>query len=122
MSQYRRRLGAEGEDAAARWYEERGFVVAERNWRCREGEIDLVVSRPGLLVVCEVKTRTSARYGGGAAAVDARKQRTIRQVSAVYLRERSSRSSRPIGRVRFDVAVVSAGAHGFAVDVIEGAF
>ena len=71
------------------------------------------------LVVCEVKTRSSLRYGSGAEAVDWRKQRRIRLVAARYLAER------PLEHrcaVRFDVAVVVPGPHGYAVEVIEDAF
>ena len=51
-SDQRRALGAQGEAAAARWYEERGFAVVDRNWRRREGEIDLVLRHDRLLVFC----------------------------------------------------------------------
>src|SRR5688572_29165892 len=50
-------LGRAGEDRAARYFEERGYSVVARNWRCREGELDLIVEAPGELVVVEVKTR-----------------------------------------------------------------
>ncbi len=70
MSQATRRLGADGEAVAALWYRRRGYTVVEQNWRCRQGELDLIVTRRGELVVCEVKTRRSDRYGSGAAAVD----------------------------------------------------
>ena len=119
MSQHRRSLGIEGEEFAARWYERHGYVVAERNWRCRAGEIDLILRRGREVVVCEVKTRSSDRYGTGAAAVDWRKQRTIRRVTAAYLSQREGRA--PSG-IRFDVAVVSPGPHGWAIEVIEHAF
>ena len=69
--------------------------------------------------MCEVKTRSSDRYGTGAAAVDWRKQRTIRRVTAAYLSQRDGRA--PSG-IRFDVAVVSPGPHGWAIEVIEHAF
>lgn len=119
MTTHRRALGIEGEDLAARWYEQHGYEVVDRNWRCRAGEIDLVVVRRRHLVICEVKTRSSDRYGGGAAAVDWRKQRTIRQVTATYLSQR--RGPAPAG-IRFDVAVVTAGRHGATIEVIEHAF
>ena len=56
-----RRSGAYGERVAARHLVEQGMVVLDRNWRCDEGEIDLVLRDGDVLVVCEVKTRTSLR-------------------------------------------------------------
>lgn len=56
-------LGAYGERVAADHLRERGFVLLDRNWRCDEGEIDLVLRDGRTLVVCEVKTRTSLDHG-----------------------------------------------------------
>jgi len=119
MSMHRRALGMAGEDASAEWYERAGFAVEARNWRCRTGEIDIVATRRDVLVVCEVKTRSSDRYGSGADAVDWRKQRTIRSVASQYL---AQRVGRPPRRIRFDVAVVTMSAGGPSVRIIEAAF
>lgn len=119
MSTNRRALGLEGESFAAAWYERAGYEIVDRNWRCRHGEIDLVVRRARRLVVCEVKTRASSAFGTGAEAVDWRKQRTIRRVTAVYLSERSERAP---SSIRFDVAVVTPAARGWSIEVIESAF
>ena len=62
-------LGAKGEDRAAQWYEDNGYEILERNWRRREGEIDLIVRRGRTVAFCEVKTRTSDRFGSGAESV-----------------------------------------------------
>lgn len=59
----RQALGAYGEDVAARFLTEAGMVLLDRNWRCPEGEIDLVLRDGRVLVVCEVKTRTSYLCG-----------------------------------------------------------
>ncbi len=56
-------LGAYGEQVAARYLAEQGLVVLDRNWRCEEGELDLVLRDGDVLVVCEVKTRTSTQFG-----------------------------------------------------------
>jgi putative endonuclease len=110
----RRVLGADGEALAAAWYEARGYVVLARNWRCREGELDLVLGKGTTLVFCEVKARTSTRFGVPAEAVTRTKQRRIRVLAARYL---ASSTHRP-ATIRFDVVAVLGG----AVEVIEAAF
>ncbi len=112
------RLGAHGEDRAADWYRRAGFLVLDRNWRCPEGEIDLVLERDGLVVFCEVKARTSARYGSPWEAVDGRRQARLRRAASRWLAERSRRGEGGGGPVRFDVAAV----RGTRVEVLEGAF
>jgi putative endonuclease len=107
-------LGAHGEALTARWYEARGYRVIERNWRCREGEIDLIVALANTVVFCEVKTRRSADYGLPAEAVDRRKQQKIRLTAAAWLRETGTRPT----SMRFDVASVVQR----EVSVIEAAF
>ena len=59
----RQALGVYGERVAARYLMERGLSVLDRNWRCSEGEIDLVLADEDVLVVCEVKTRSSTAAG-----------------------------------------------------------
>jgi putative endonuclease len=112
-------IGALGELAAERWYVGRGYRVIARNWRCRIGELDLVLGRGPLLVVCEVKARRGSRFGGGWAAVDARKRAKIRAVAEVFL----AGSRLDPGSVRFDVASVEVRAGGSAaVEVFQDAF
>jgi putative endonuclease len=110
---HNRTLGAAGEDAALSWYLAAGYAEVARNWRCRDGELDLLVSRDRLLVFCEVKTRTSDRFGLPAEAVTAVKAARIRRLAARYLADHHWR-----GDVRFDVACVMGG----VVEVIEAAF
>ena len=62
-------LGAYGERLAARHLVEQGMIVLDRNWRCSAGEIDLVLRDGDVLVVCEVKTRTSSVCGSPHEAV-----------------------------------------------------
>jgi len=73
--------GVRGEDLAARYLEDQGLVLLSRNWRCREGELDLVATDRRKLIVCEVKTRTSTNYGHPAEAVTAEKASRIRRLS-----------------------------------------
>jgi putative endonuclease len=115
----RGRTGLAGEDATLRWYLDHGYEVMARNWRCPLGELDLVLSRAGLLVFCEVKTRRGSGFGGGFDAVGVRKQRKLRQLAEVFLLTRRIRPS----RARFDVAsVLLTDGRGAAVEVFEDAF
>ncbi len=104
MTAKRQRLGRSGEDAAARFYRSHGYQVLDRNWRVKEGELDLICERGGEIVFVEVKTRTSTRFGTGAEAVTPAKQRRIRGLALQWLRASGRRSS----RLRFDVIDVDA--------------
>ena len=75
-----------------------------RNYRRRSGELDVVARCAGVLVVAEVRTRASSRYGGAAVSVDRVKQRRIARAAAALLAERRDLARLP---VRFDVIVVS---------------
>jgi putative endonuclease len=114
----RGRLGFAGEQATAAWYLARGFEIVARNWRCRAGELDLVVARGDLLVIVEVKTRRGASYGGGFEAVDERKRRKLRQLAERFLQAEPWRR----GPVRFDVASVAHARAGISIEVFEDAF
>ncbi len=100
----RAELGRFGEDLAARRYEAQGATVLARNWRCRLGELDLVVLEPdGTVVFCEVKTRSDIAFGEPQEAVGPRKARRVRALACQWLQE-----SRPGGsrELRFDVVAV----------------
>lgn len=82
----RRLLGQRGEAIAARHLTGLGMEVIDRNWRCDAGEIDLVLRDGRVLVVCEVKTRTSTAYGAPLEAIDQRKLDRLRRLAARWLR------------------------------------
>ena len=107
-------LGGFGERAAAAHYRAHGYTVLERNWRCSVGEVDLICARGTTLVVCEVKARTGSAHGHPLEAVTASKQRRLRRLAAVYLRQQRRRWA----EVRFDVVGVLGG----SLEVVEGAF
>jgi putative endonuclease len=112
---HHQRLGSRGEALAAAWYRAAGYEVVARNWRCRAGEIDLVVRRGDELVFCEVKSRTSDRFGVPAEAITTAKQQRMRVLAAHFLAESGTGGG---CRVRFDVASVVDG----RIQVIEAAF
>src|SRR3989442_14783327 len=112
-------LGEEGERAAARFLEARGYRILERNYRTRRGEIDLIAEDGGMLVFVEVKVRLDDRFGGPAAAITRAKQARIARLAQQYLVWRRG-GGRP-GRV--GGGVVSGGASPTRrIRVVPGAF
>ena len=115
----RRALGARGESLAGDWYAARGYVILDRNWRTRSGELDLVLELDHVIVFCEVKTRTSDAFGAGVEAVTRDKQLRIRRLAAQWL-ERHDHVHRG---VRFDVVSILAPRNASpTIDVYEAAF
>lgn len=100
--QGRPELGRRGEDIAAEYLQRKGLVLLSRNWRCRAGELDLVLTDGDRLVVCEVKTRSGPGYGRPAEAVTRHKANRIRLVTRYWLAEFRVRWC----EVRFDVVAV----------------
>ena len=129
MADPRRRLGARGEELAARHLEARGYQVVERNFRTRYGELDVVVRDSRFLVFCEVKTRI-VQDGAGAsevlgpfAAIGHRKQLQVRAMAREWLGQARLEGARP-SEVRFDAIGVSFDPAGrlVALEHLEAAF
>lgn len=78
-------LGKEGEQAAAEYLQRAGLRILARNWRCGEGEIDIVAADRRALVACEVKTRSSTRYGTPLEAVTPRKRSRLRRLAVRWV-------------------------------------
>jgi putative endonuclease len=111
--------GLHGEEQALEHYCARGYRVLARNWRCRLGEIDLILASGDTVVFCEVKTRRGTAFGGPYDAVTWKKQRKLRQLAEAFL---GSCALDPPA-VRFDVASVTVADRGKAsVHVFESAF
>jgi putative endonuclease len=97
-------LGRRGEDEAFRHLNDHGYTVIDRNWRCPEGEVDLVAIDGDDLVFVEVKTRTSTRFGTPLEAIGARKFTRMQLVAFAWCSAHRASSA----RVRFDVVEVIA--------------
>ncbi|HEY9198932.1 MAG TPA: YraN family protein [Gammaproteobacteria bacterium] len=111
-----RERGAHAEELACRFLLRQGLRLIARNYRCRRGEIDLIMQDAGNLVFVEVRYRRQSRYGSGLESVDRNKQRRISLCAAHYLQHHPHQAGRP---ARFDVIAV--GPDG-AVDWIRNAF
>lgn len=114
----RNELGRTGESLSARYLQSRGWNVLDRNVRYREGELDLVAERAGILAFIEVKTRRSRAFGSPAEAVTRVKAARIRRLASRYLTER-----RPRARdIRFDVIDVLRVGENYQVTHLEDVF
>ena len=104
--------GKWAEDLVSRWYEQHGYVIVARNWRCKRGELDVVACKNSVLVVCEVKARASNAFGTPAEAVTPAKQLKVRRATADFrtsMRESNDSLASLVNisrTVRFDVACV----------------
>ncbi len=94
-------IGRRLEDAALAWLERRGLRLRGRNYRCRGGEIDLVMEDGDCLVFVEVRYRSDTRYGTPAETIGRRKQQRLLLAARVYLRMHPHR-----GVARFDVVAI----------------
>ncbi|MBW4094624.1 MAG: YraN family protein [Acidobacteria bacterium] len=83
-------LGQRGEILAADFLEDLGIKVVDRNWRCPAGEIDLVAVDGGTLVIVEVKTRRSNRYGHPFEAISNAKLNRLRTLAVLWQRDHSA--------------------------------
>lgn len=93
-------LGRAGEDRAVRYLIARGYEILDRNWRCPQGELDIVATVDGALCVVEVKTRRSAAFGHPFEAVDARKRKRLWQLAHAWIEANPERAGGR--RVRLD--------------------
>jgi putative endonuclease len=109
-------LGREGEQAAVSYLEGCGFRILDRNWRCAGGEIDIVAVERHTFVVCEVKTRSSTRYGTPLDAVGQAKRRRLRRLAALWLSAHGTR----FDQIRIDVlGLLRDEAGGFTIEHVR---
>jgi putative endonuclease len=111
------KLGQSGEQAAAEYLESCGLRILDRNWRCADGEIDIVAVERHALVVCEVKSRTGTSYGSPLEAVSRTKRSRLRKLAILWLNAHGVR----FDQVRIDVVgLVYEGTGGFTIEHIRG--
>jgi putative endonuclease len=115
----RRQLGAFGERLAAAHLEAKGYRIHARNYRCREGEIDIVAQDGETLVFVEVRTRRGDAVGGPAESITLSKEARLVAAATAYVQA----LSQPPADQRIDVVAVqlSPGGRLLAIDHIEGA-
>lgn len=118
MDNARKRLGVEAEEIVAAQLTREGYEIVARNYLTKIGEVDIVARKGGCLCFVEVRSRSSAAMGSPALTVDARKQRQVVRAAMHYLAEK--RITNLVAR--FDVAAVTFGPEGPAIEYIPSAF
>jgi putative endonuclease len=110
-------LGRQGEQLAVEYLQQAGMRILDRNWRCAEGEIDIVAADRRVLVACEVKTRSSARYGTPREAVNWKKRRRLRRLAVRWV----VANGVLFDEVRVDVVeVLKDDRNGFTIEHVRG--
>lgn len=105
--------GKDGEEKACNYIKAKKYKIAERNYRCLYGEIDIIAESNGVLIIIEVKYRKSDKYGKGYEAVNTVKQKKIIKTAEYYINEKNVKMP-----VRFDVISID----GNEITHIENAF
>jgi putative endonuclease len=113
-------VGRYGEQLAAETLTTAGLVVRERNWRCPDGELDIVATDGAALVFVEVKTRSTLAFGDPAEAISVAKAARLRRLALRWL---AAHPDEYWPEIRFDVvAIVRRGPAGLSVRHLRGAF
>lgn len=107
-------LGKWGENIAARYLQSKGLKILERNWRCAEGELDIVALDGKTIVIVEVRTRSSGAFGMPEESLTQQKRRHLQMAALAYLQE----SDRSDSLWRIDVVAIEAARSG-SVDSIK---
>jgi putative endonuclease len=124
----RRTRGSLGEQIAADHLTEAGYEILDRNWRIREGELDLVAADTDAIVFCEVKTRVAGGRSGPELALDAvgpAKRRRLRHLAMAWLRDRRAGGGTPHREhLRFDAIgiTITPGGRLLSLDHVTDAF
>jgi putative endonuclease len=107
-------LGQAGEDAALEYLKQSGLIPVERNFRCKGGEIDIVMRDNAVLVFVEVRKRADNRHGGAAASITVAKQARLVLAAQIYLQRYKNPPA-----CRFDVVAIDGAAVSWLKNAIE---
>ena len=110
-------LGRQGEQLAVDHLQRAGLRILDRNWRCAEGEVDIVAAERRTLVICEVKTRSGVRYGTPLEAITRQKRNRLRRLAIRWVVAHGVL----FDEIRVDViGVLRAESGGFTVEHVRG--
>ncbi|MDH5543496.1 MAG: YraN family protein [Nitrospinota bacterium] len=111
-------FGKSSEDMAARKMRKSGYRIIDRNFSCREGEIDVIAEQDGCLVFCEVKGRRNSNFGSALEGITPAKIRKIKKAAEVYI----ARNGLHEQDCRFDVVTIDESEGELKLEIIPNAF
>lgn len=114
-----RAKGQEYEDLAVQYLQKQGLTILERNYQCRQGEIDIIAKNSEFVIFIEVKYRKNNRYGEPFAFVDTKKQRRLITTALHYNQHKGLNEKYPM---RFDVVSIQAQNTQFDIQWLKNAF
>lgn len=118
MKTDKQEIGGRGEELARRYLEQKGFRFIAANWKCKAGEIDVIMEKEGGLIFVEVRTRKPTSYGAGYETVAWQKQKKLSRAGRWYIQSTKWR-----GDARFDVvSITDDGSENPIIEHIEYAF
>lgn len=112
------KIGSFGENQAVQYLENRDYNIIPRNFKCAQGEIDIIATKKDEIIFCEVKTRSSNRFGSPSEAVDKNKQKHIWNAAEYYLYKNNLINS----FIRFDILEVFVEGGLVKINQIENVF
>lgn len=112
---HNRKVGHEGEEQAVIRLQNAGLLILARNFRVRQGEIDIIALDGDTTVFVEVKARKDASFGRGAEAVDMRRQKRLVQAALVFLQQQGKMDD----SCRFDVIEVVQGEVNWIINAFD---
>lgn len=110
----RQKTGVAGEERALAYLQQQGLSLVDRNFRCKMGEIDLIMRQDAVLIFVEVRVRADDRHGGAAASITPAKQRRLVRTAQFYLQR-----LRELPACRFDVIAIDGDTLRWLRNVIE---
>lgn len=110
-------LGKKGEELAIEYLQEKGYVILEKNYRFQKAEIDIIAKKAEVLIVVEVKTRSTSYFGNPQDFISSKKVKLLVAAADNYINEKDLNVE-----LRFDVIALIKEKRKFKIEHLENAF
>jgi putative endonuclease len=118
MLNSRQLFGKTGESIAVKRLTALGYIILEKNFRAKPGEIDIIAKDKETIVFVEVKARRTKSFGNAKYAITPGKQRKISMAALTYLKQKNMMKN----KARFDVVIIHSNSNDRTVEIVKNAF